>query len=122
LHSTALGKVFVAFSAPQERERLIHRLPLVASGPRTITDRTAFRKEIERVHESGWAIADEEHEEGVRSIAVPIMGTDDIAVAAISIVAPVSRGSAKDLELHLNALNEAANQLSVQLRSRSLAY
>lgn len=122
LHSTALGKVFVAFSTPDEREQLIHRLPLTASALRTITDRTAFRKEIERVHQSGWAIADEEHEEGVRSIAVPILGADDVAIAAISIVAPVSRGSAKDLELHLDALNEAADQLSVLLRSRSPAY
>lgn len=122
LHSTALGKVLIAFSDPEQRERLLKRLPLYEVGPKAITDRRAFRAEIRRVREQGWAISDEEHEEGVRSIAMPVLGSDDIATAAVSIVTPLSRGPVRELERLLPALDEATRQLSVLLRSRSFLY
>jgi len=122
LHCTALGKVLIAFSAAGERERLLRRLPLYAAGPNSITDRRAFRAEIDRVRDRGWGLADEEHEEGVRSIAMPVLGADDVAIAAVSIVAPVSRGPVTELEQHLPQLDDATRQLSVLLRSRSFIY
>jgi DNA-binding IclR family transcriptional regulator len=121
LHCTALGKALVAFSAAADRERLIRRLPLVPMGPNAIVDRRAFRAEIETVRARGWALADEEHEEGVRSIAMPVLGADDVAIAAVSVVAPVSRGPVTELEKHLPELGEATRQLSVLLRSGSFA-
>ncbi|MFC4243263.1 IclR family transcriptional regulator [Gryllotalpicola reticulitermitis] len=122
LHCTALGKVLIAFSEPGERERLLKRLPLYKVGPNAITDRRAFRAEIERVREQGWGVADEEHESGVRSIAMPVLSDQDIAIAAVSIVTPQARGPVTDLERLLPALDEATRQLSVLLRSRSFLY
>ncbi|MDQ1561082.1 MAG: hypothetical protein QOE85_423 [Actinomycetota bacterium] len=116
LHCTALGKVLVAFSAPAERERLLRRLPLFPVGPNAITDRRLFRKEIEKVRAQGWALADEEHEEGVRSIAMPVFGPEGVAIAAVSVVAPISRGPVSELQRHLPLLDEATRQLSVLLR------
>jgi IclR family acetate operon transcriptional repressor len=116
LHCTALGKVLVAFSAPDERERLLRRLPLFPVGPNAITDRRLFRKEIEKVRAQGWALADEEHEEGVRSIAMPVFGPEGVAIAAVSVVAPISRGPVSELQRHLPLLDEATRQLSVLLR------
>jgi IclR family acetate operon transcriptional repressor len=116
LHCTALGKVLVAFSAPDERERLLRRLPLFPVGPNAITDRRLFRKEIDRVRAQGWALADEEHEEGVRSIAMPVFGPEGVAIAAVSVVAPISRGPVSELQRHLPLLDEATRQLSVLLR------
>jgi IclR family acetate operon transcriptional repressor len=122
LHCTALGKVLIAFSPPEEYERLVRRLPLYRVGPNSITDRRAFRTEIERVRARGWGLADEENEEGVRSIAMPVLGSDDVAIAAVSIVAPVSRGPVTELERHLPQLDDATRQLSVLLRSRTFIY
>jgi DNA-binding IclR family transcriptional regulator len=116
LHCTALGKVLVAFSAPAERERLLRRLPLFPVGPNAITDRRLFRKEIEKVRAQGWALADEEHEVGVRSIAMPVFGPEGVAIAAVSVVAPISRGPVSELQRHLPLLDEATRQLSVLLR------
>lgn len=116
LHCTALGKVLVAFSATAERERLLRRLPLFPVGPNAITDRRLFRKEIEKVRAQGWALADEEHEEGVRSIAMPVFGPEGVAIAAVSVVAPISRGPVSELQRHLPLLDEATRQLSVLLR------
>jgi DNA-binding IclR family transcriptional regulator len=108
--------VLVAFSAPAERERLLRRLPLFPVGPNAITDRRLFRKEIEKVRAQGWALADEEHEEGVRSIAMPVFGPEGVAIAAVSVVAPISRGPVSELQRHLPLLDEATRQLSVLLR------
>lgn len=122
LHCTALGKVLIAFSPPADRERLLDRLPLYPVGPRAITDRRAFKAEISLVRERGWGLADEENEEGVRSIAMPVLGADDAAIAAVATVAPVSRGPVTELERHLPLLEEATRQLSVLLGSRGAAY
>src|SRR3954463_8717613 len=49
LHCTGQGKALVAFAAPAERERLVSELPLERRTDRTITDRDAFKAEIDTV-------------------------------------------------------------------------
>src|SRR6185369_11253696 len=71
VHSTAMGKVLVAFAAPDVREHLLETVDLPATGPNTITDRDAWRAEIARVQRDGYAVADEEHEGGIRAVGVP---------------------------------------------------
>jgi len=113
LHCTSQGKVLVAFAEPSVREYLVENLPLDPAGPKAITSRSRFRKEIEEVRERGWAVADEEHEAGIRAIGVPVMGHDDVAAAALATAAPAFRMSVDELVGHLPTLNEAAKALSV---------
>lgn len=122
LHCTALGKVLIAFSPSEDRERLMRRLPLSKVGPNSITSRREFRAEIGRVSERGWAIADEEHEAGVRAIAMPVLSADGLAIAAVSIVTQVSDRPVAELEQLLPQLGDATRQLSVLLRSRSFLF
>ncbi len=113
LHCTSQGKVLVAFAEPAAREYLVANLPLEPAGPRTITSRAKFRQEIELIRERGYAIADEEHEVGIRAIGVPVFGHDQVAAAAVAMAAPAFRMSVEELIRHLPALNEAAKALSV---------
>jgi DNA-binding IclR family transcriptional regulator len=113
LHCTSQGKVLVAFAEPSVREYLVENLPLDPAGPKSITTRSRFRKEIEEVREHGWAVVDEEHEAGIRAISVPVVGHNGVAVAALATAAPAFRMSIDELVGHLPTLNEAAKALSV---------
>lgn len=113
LHCTSQGKVLVAFAEPATREYLIENLPLPPAGPKAITSRRVFRQEIEEVRQRGWSLVDEEHEAGIRAISVPVMGHDEIAVAALATAAPAFRMGIDELVAHLPTLTEAAKALSV---------
>ncbi len=113
LHCTSQGKVLVAFAEPSVREYLLSNLPLDRAGPKTITSRSQFREEIERVRVCGHAVADEEHEAGIRAVGVPVFGHGQVAAAALATAAPAYRMSVDELLGHLPALNEGAKALSV---------
>ncbi len=110
LHCTSQGKVLIAFSAPDIREYLLNRLRLTPLGPNAITERGALRREIERVRRAGHAIADEEHEAGIRAVGVPVLDHDHV-VAALATAAPAYRMSVDQLVGHLPTLTEAAAAL-----------
>ncbi|WP_037367718.1 IclR family transcriptional regulator [Amycolatopsis orientalis] len=113
LHCTSMGKCLVAF-APN-RDELVASLELPALGPRTITEREAFAAEIAAVRERGFAIADEEHEEGIRAVGVPIRTPDGTAIAALSTAAPAYRLTVAQLEEFVPALRAAARELAALL-------
>ena len=113
LHCTSQGKVLVAFAEPSVRDYLVEELPLTAAGPNAITSRRKFREEIAQVREQGYGIVDEEHEEGIRAISVPVFGQEDEAIAALATAAPAYRMSREQLVSHLPTLTEAAKALGV---------
>lgn len=113
LHCTSLGKVLIAFAEPSVREYLVENVALDPAGPKAITTRSRFRAEIEKVRERGYAIADEEHEVGIRAIGVPVFGTGQVAAAGLATAAPAFRMSVDQLIENLPTLTEAAQALSV---------
>jgi IclR family transcriptional regulator, acetate operon repressor len=106
--------VLVAFAQPDVREYLIENVPLERRGPNSITSRSRFREEIAAVRQRGYAVADEEHEAGIRAIGVPIFDGDH-AAAALATAAPAYRMSVDELHGHLPTFTEAAKALSVMM-------
>ncbi|WP_158893961.1 IclR family transcriptional regulator [Amycolatopsis anabasis] len=115
LHCTSMGKCLVAFAAEADRARLVAELGLPALAPNTITGRTAFAEEIAAVRDRGFAIADEEHEAGIRAVGVPVCGPDGVALAALSTAAPAYRMTVARLEEFVPALRAAARELAAVL-------
>jgi DNA-binding IclR family transcriptional regulator len=111
LHCTSLGKVLIAFSPDEQREQLLDTVPLEPCGPNAITNRRKFRKEIADVRSRGFAIADEEHEAGIRATAVPVFG-DRYDIAALSTAAPAYRMTVEGLIEFVPMLQEASKSLS----------
>jgi IclR family acetate operon transcriptional repressor len=90
IHTSAMGKALLAFSG--EPAEVVRQLPkLVAYTPRTISRRRALVEELARIRERGWAMNDEERNLGVRAIGAPVLGSDGIARAAISLQGPTVR-------------------------------
>ncbi|QNS07820.1 IclR family transcriptional regulator [Streptomyces xanthii] len=114
-HCTSMGKVLIAYAPKDVREDLVEHIELTALGPNAITDRAAFRAEIEKVRAQGHAVADEEHEPGIRALGVPVLGPDGVAHAALSVAAPAFRMPLGELLALRPALTAAAQELSVLL-------
>ena len=121
LHNTSMGKVLVAFAPSEIRTDLLATLPLDSTGPNTITAREKFAEEIEIVRQKGYALADQEHETGIRAVGVPVLGPDGNALAAISIAAPSFRMSIEDCIDVVPQLTETARNLALLLPRRDAA-
>ncbi|WP_327403357.1 helix-turn-helix domain-containing protein [Streptomyces sp. NBC_01288] len=80
-YATALGRVLLADAPPAERPAPGE---LRALTPRTLTDPVALAAALETVRSQGYALADEELEAGLRSIAVPIRDRTGRVVAALN--------------------------------------
>lgn len=117
LHCTAQGKVLVAMAPQAVREELVATIELAPTGPNCITDRDRFREEIEAVRSRGWALADQEHEAGIRAVAVPVLGAGGVALAAISTAAPAYRVSSAALIDRVPVLSDAARRLAALMPS-----
>lgn len=112
-HSTAVGKVLLAWHDEAQVRRIVDRLGLPARTEHTITSRAAFLAELTAVRERGWAGDDEEEELGVRCVGVPV-GAGPHAVAAMSVSAPASRLDDTRPEV-ITALRRVADALAQSL-------
>ncbi|WP_327267279.1 IclR family transcriptional regulator [Streptomyces sp. NBC_01218] len=72
LHSTALGKVLLAWATPGEGGPS-SLPPLPAFTDRTIVEPAALDAELARVRSAGYAVNDGESAHGVRTLAVPVL-------------------------------------------------
>ena len=109
-HSSALGKVFLAWEALSLPEG-----PLEALTPATITRPEALRREGRRIRERGWAVTLDELELGLTGIAVPVTGVHGDVVAALGISGPTPRLEERIDELGQHLLDHAV-RLSTLLR------
>ncbi|MFF3978610.1 IclR family transcriptional regulator C-terminal domain-containing protein [Streptomyces sp. NPDC001828] len=90
-YATAMGRVLLAdLPAPQRAERL-GRTALPALTPRTVTSPAVLTDVLDEVAGQGYAVVDEELEEGLRSIAVPVRDAAGRAVAAVNVAMHTTR-------------------------------
>ncbi|MGO4122357.1 IclR family transcriptional regulator [Arthrobacter sp. YAF16] len=115
LHTTSVGKALVAFADDATRDRLVQDLELEPLTELSITDRDAFRAEIELVRKRGYATMDEENELGMRAVAVPVFNSQGHAFASLATAVPVFRMSMEALVALVPLLQSAAAELSARL-------
>jgi len=89
-HTSASGKAILAYQPPEVIDALLTR-GLQRLTPRTITAPDELRKELARIRRRGYAIDNEEHEEGVSCVSAPIFDFEGAVCAAISVSAPTQR-------------------------------
>lgn len=115
LYSTSQGKAMLAFLPEEEREDILGQLCLKPRTSNTITDLARLREELGITQKRGYAVADEENEDGIRAIGVPVTGPDGRPTAALSVVAPVFRVSREKLDQFLPPLRDAAREIGLRL-------
>jgi IclR family transcriptional regulator, pca regulon regulatory protein len=93
-HATSMGRVLLAGQSDEWLAEYLATVKLVALTGRTMTDPQRLRAELMRIRAQGWALVDQELEEGLRSVAAPIRAVDGRVVAAVNVSARASRSLA----------------------------
>jgi DNA-binding IclR family transcriptional regulator len=118
-HCSGLGKAILAHLRADAVERLLPpRLEAVTE--HTITDRRGFLDQLAGVRRRGYALDDEEFMEGVRCVAMPIIGPGGEAVAAVSISGPAFRFTDEVIRSGVASLRRATTAIGRQLGFESL--
>lgn len=115
VHCTAAGKAVLAFLSEEVCDEIIAKLPLVRHTRRTIVKPSAIKIELMRVREAGYAVDDEEFEEGLRCVGAPVFDHRGHVVASISTAAPVFRLRKDRLPEVARLVMAAARRLSEDL-------
>jgi IclR family KDG regulon transcriptional repressor len=110
-YCTASGRVFLAFLPPEVVEPILNR-PLTACTSKTITSPIKLREELEATRQRGYALDDEEFEEGIRAVSAPIWDIDGNLIAALSMPGPTNRITPERIPEIAQALVEAAEAVS----------
>jgi DNA-binding IclR family transcriptional regulator len=95
LHSSSVGKAWLAALPPAEAAALLPRLDLVAMTPQTLTTVAALAEEIERIRARGHSIDAEENEADIWCYGAAIAGAGG-AIGCISVSIPKYRAAIDD--------------------------
>ena len=90
-YATSMGRVLLAAMEEPALDAYLAGVELRRLSPRTVTSTDALRGELVKVRKQGWALVDQELEEGLRSVAVPIRDRNGAVVAAANLSAHASR-------------------------------
>lgn len=91
--ATSMGRVLLAGLPDDELEERLARIEVVPLTSRTVTDKDALRTILAGVRRQGYAATDQELEEGLRSLAVPLRSASGGVTAALNLSVHASRAS-----------------------------
>ena len=117
-HCTGLGKVLLAYLDKKNLDEVIKKIGLPRFTDNTITNKEDLIEELRRVRESGFAIDNQEIEEGLCCVAAPIRNYMGEVIAAISISMPTFRFTDDKKEQIIEEVIEHARKISEKLGFR----
>jgi IclR family acetate operon transcriptional repressor len=114
LYCTGTGKAILAFRSPPQQEAILAG-PFQRYTQHTLVVREDLERELAAIRARGYAVDNEEMEEGVRCLAVPVFDRRGDVTGAISVSGPTSRMTAARVEGFVPLVRSIADQLSRQL-------
>jgi IclR family transcriptional regulator, pca regulon regulatory protein len=118
-YPTSMGRVLLAGLSPSQLDGYFERATLAPLTERTITSEPRLRAVVDEAREQGWAIVDQELEEGVRSVAAPLINADGQVVAALNVSGHATRVTLDTLRRSfLPEVVDTARLISTDLRTR----
>jgi DNA-binding IclR family transcriptional regulator len=88
---SGVGKVLLAALPEDELDNLLRRHKLVRFTSNTIVTPAQYKAVLQQVRENGYAVDNEEREEGLRCIAAPIRDHTGEIIAGMSVAGPAFR-------------------------------
>jgi IclR family pca regulon transcriptional regulator len=115
--ATSMGRALLAQLPEDELEERLRRVKLEKLTTHTVTSKKALREEVEKAAAQGYAMVDQELEEGLRSAAVPIVDAKG-ETAALNISVHATRTSMAELrDDFLPKVKETARAIEADVRS-----
>lgn len=114
-YCTAVGKAMLAELPEAEVNEIIRRWGLKAITANTITTSSALKAELRAIRSRGYAIDNEEKEEGLRCVSAAVRGDSGKLLAALSVSGPAFRVTKERVPEIGKAVMQAASELSQEL-------
>jgi IclR family transcriptional regulator, pca regulon regulatory protein len=118
-YATSMGRVLLAGLPEDELDAYLTKVQLEPRTPHTVGSVTALRAEVARVRAQGWALVDQELEEGLRAVAAPIRDHSGRTIAAVNVSAHAGRTPVASMRrMFVPPLLAAAARIEADLPAR----
>jgi DNA-binding IclR family transcriptional regulator len=114
-HCNGAGKVLLAHMDDEELDAIIQTNGLHGYTRNTLTSKEKLLEELTLVRERGYAVDNQEREEGVMCLASPVRDYSGKVIAAVSISGPVDRFGKDRMEKLISMVKEHALKISEEL-------
>jgi DNA-binding IclR family transcriptional regulator len=115
LYSTGVGKMLLSRWSKTDLDSYLKRTHLIPYTPNTLVSRTQILKELDRISARGFAVDNEEMEEGVRCVAALVFDHRRQVAAAISISGAAMRITPDRIEHFGEKVKQCALDISCDL-------
>lgn len=115
VNCTGVGKVLIAFLPNDELDYLLRTKDFARHNTRTIISKSALRRELALVKQSGYALDNEEDEPGLCCVGAPVFDENGKAVAAISVAGTTSQIGIDRVPILARQVKRAARGISSRL-------
>ncbi|MEH7237587.1 IclR family transcriptional regulator [Bacillus sp. JJ1562] len=115
IHRSAVGKSLVATKSNRELDLLLEGYQFTKSTEKSISTKEQFLSEIEKVRLAGYSIDNEENEQGIFCLAVPIKDYSGNVIAAVSMSMPATKINQETLENYVGILKKCSDKISHEL-------
>lgn len=112
LHCTAQGKLYLSNLSDNMLEKHFETLDMKAFTPYTITSKERLKEQLKDLKKKGYCIEREEYQEGVCTIAVPVLKYTGRVVSSIVVSLPVQRASEEYLQKIKDRMIPMSKELS----------
>jgi IclR family pca regulon transcriptional regulator len=118
-YCTSMGRVLLANQSDDEIERYLAEVRFEPRTQQTVFRPKELRAILIDVRQSGYALIDQEMEDGLRSVAVPVRDASGRVIAAMNVSVHSHRVTIQELrEEILPQLRQAANRIEVDLQGK----
>ncbi|MDB5750487.1 MAG: transcriptional regulator, IclR family [Ramlibacter sp.] len=115
-YCTSMGRVLLAGLPDEEVKERLRATAREARTRHTLTDVAALLAKVQQARRQGWCLVNQELEEGLVSMAAPVLNRAGRAIASINISGQANRTPPRQMqEAMLPQLREAARQISQRL-------
>ncbi|WP_454812791.1 IclR family transcriptional regulator [Paenarthrobacter nitroguajacolicus] len=114
VHATATGKVLLAELEDDQIDAVLPEV-LEPHTADTITNRKALHRELNQVRKQGYAIIDNELEEGLFAIACAARDSDGGVIGVLSVYGPIQRLKSEQLPTTIEQLRQATEDIEKAL-------
>lgn len=115
LYSTGVGKMLLSRWSKPKLDSYLKRTKLISYTPNTLVSRSKILKELDRISERGFAVDNEEMEEGVRCVAALVFDHRQRIAAAVSISGAAMRITPDRIENFGEKVKQCALDISRDL-------
>ena len=115
LHCTGAGKLFLSEYPAVRLEHVFRVMGLKEYTGKTITEEDKLKQELALIRERGYALDNEECEDGVRCVAAPVRDHTGSIIAVLSVSGPAVRMSNELIFSNLEYLLHTTEQISLQM-------